>query len=203
MLVAAEDACEPRRSSQPAQISTEGVLCGRKLRAIAASSSLFRACRETKNEGLLLFYEHHHFELDVEEDGCLRAIRRWLRHIGQAMRENIRHLEIRFIEEPDLTHMGNMGRIHGGLSDKATVMYHTNDGVSQLWQMGATCWRRDRSSVPTFQMWGEYGLDEEWTTYDRPPSFRTVPGRRVEVECSLVFLPGESWFGPAGPRSVY
>ena len=40
-------------------------------------------------------------------------------------------------------------------------------------------------------------------THDRSPSFSTVPGRQVEMECSLVFLPEKSWFGPAGPRSVY
>ena len=203
MLVAAEDACEPRRSSQPVQISTEGVPCGRKLRAIAASSSLFRTCRETKEEGLVLFYEHHHFELEVEDDGCLRAIRRWLRNIGQTMRENIRHLEITFIEIPESTYMNNMGRIHVELSDKATVSYNANDGVKQLWRMGAICQHRDRSSVPIFQMWGEHGPPDERHTYDRPPSFTAVPGRHVDLECTLLFLPGKSWFGPGGPRSMY
>ena len=88
------------------------------------------------------------------------------------------------------------------LSDQATVSYNANDGVSQLWKMGATCERRDRSSVPIFQIWGDYGLDERFT-YNRSPSFSTVLGRQVELECSLVFLPGKSWFGLGGPRSVY
>ena len=116
----------------------------------------------------------------------------WLRNIGQMMRENIRHLEITFIEEPELAHMNNMGRIHVGLSDKATVIYNANDGVNQLWKTGATCERRDSRSVPIFQIWGDCGLEARFT-YNRSPSFSTVPGREVESECSLVHLPNKSW----------
>ncbi|KAM0796935.1 hypothetical protein BDR22DRAFT_892686 [Usnea florida] len=95
-----------------------------------------------------------------------------------------------------------MGRLHVQLSDNTTVIYNANDGVDQLWKMGAACERRDRSSVPVFQIWGDYGLDKR-VTYNRSPAFGAVPGRPVEVECSLVFLPGKSWFGPGGPRSMY
>ena len=91
--------------------------------------------------------------------------------------------------------MYNMGRIHLELSDDATVVYNANDSVSQLWNMGAACERRDSRSVPVFQMWDEYGLDER-LTYIRSPSFGAVPGRPVELDCWLVFLPGKSWFGP-------
>ena len=202
MLVASQDACELPSSLRPAQVSTEGVPCCRKLRAIAASSSLFRACKLIQTEGLFLFYEHHHFEIEVEDDGCLRAIRRWLRNIGQTMRENIRHLKITFIEEPELAYMNSMGRIHVELSDQATVSYNANDGGRELWNIGAACERRDSRSVPIFEMGRVYGLDKRFT-YIRAPSFRSVPGRPVELKCSLVFLPNKSWFGLAGPRSVY
>ena len=202
MLVAAEDACEPPRLLRPVEGHTEGARYSSKLKAIVTQPNLFRVCKEIRNEGLQVFYQHRNFKLTVEDDTCFRAIRRWLRSIGQAMRENIRHLAITFTEEPELAHMNNMGRIHGALSDKATVIYNANDGVDQLWRMGAVCWRRDRSSVPIFQMWDEYGLEERYT-YDRPPSFRTVPGYEVEFKCSLVFVPNKSWFGSAGPRSVF
>ena len=166
-----------------------------------AQPKLFRV-KEIRNKGLEVFYQHRKFELTVEDNNCFPAIVQWLRSIGQTNRQNIRRLDINFIGKPVLAHMHNMGRIDVGLSNKATVIYNTNDGVDQLWEMGATCERRDGSSVPIFQMWGEFG-PEEWNTYDRSPSFRTFPGRQVDLECSLVFLPGESWFGPGGPRSVY
>ena len=135
----------------------------------------------------------------MEDDGCLRAIRRWLRNIGQPMREKIRYLDINFIEIPESAYMNNVGRIHGELSDKATVTCNANDDVDQLWNIGATCRRRDSRSVPIFQIWGEYGLEKRFT-YHPSPSLSTVPGRQVELEYSLVFLPGKSWFGPGGPR---
>ena len=118
------------------------------------------------------------------------------------MRENIRHLDINYLTKPMLGHMNNMGRIHVELSDEATVSYNVNDFHARLWAIGEACERRDSSSVPVFQIWGDYGVDER-LSYNRSPSFSTVPGRRVPLECSLVFLPGKSWFGPGGPRSVF
>ena len=127
---------------------------------------------------------------------------KWLRNIGQRAREDIRNLQISFVGEPTVAYMYNMGRLYVELSENATVVYNANDGVNQLWNMGAACQRRDSRSVPVFQMRDGYGLDERFT-YIRPPSFGSVPGRPVELKCSLVFLPGKSWFGPGGPRSVY
>ena len=70
VLVASQDACEPPRSSRPAKGHTEGAHCSRKLEDIVAQQSLFSASKQTRNEGLPLFYEHHHFKLAVEHDGC-------------------------------------------------------------------------------------------------------------------------------------
>ena len=201
MLVATEDTCEPPRLLRPVGGHAEGVRSSSKLKAIVAQPKLFRV-KEIRNEGLEVFYQHRKFELTVEDNNCFQAIVQWLRSIGQTNRQNIRRLDINFIGKPVLSHMHNMGRIHVELSDQAMVLYNANDGGRELWNMGAACERRDTRSVPIFQMWGEYGL-EEWDKYDRPPSFKAVPGRQVELKCSLVFLPNKSWFSPAGPRSVY
>lgn len=202
MMVAAEDVCEPPRRLRPVEGHTAGARRSFKLKAIVAQPKLFRVCKEIRNEGLQTFYQHHDFDLTVENNGCFQAIMQWLRNIGQTNRQDIRYLNISFVGEPVVAYMYNMGCIHVELSDKATVIYHADDGVHQLWNIGAACERRDSRSVPIFQMWGEYGLDERFT-YIRSPSFSTVPGRQVELECSLVFLPNKSWFGPGGPRSVY
>ena len=191
-MLVVENACESSRFARD--------------QANIVQPNLFRVCKmtrnETWNEGRQFFYQHHNFFFPVESHNCFQAIMKWLRSIGQKAREDIRHVQIGFIGQPTLAYMSHMGRLHVQLSDNTTVKYNANDGVDQLWRIGAACERRDRSSVPVFQIWGAYGLDER-VTYNRPLAFGSVPGRPVELECSLVFLPGKSWFGPGGPRSVY
>ena len=46
-------------------------LCYKSFINLTINSTLFRTLRQTRAEGLVLFYQHHHFLLSVEKSGCV------------------------------------------------------------------------------------------------------------------------------------
>jgi len=112
---------------------------------------LFSICKQTRAEGLAIFYQHHYFRFNVGLNlpytnvsatfqiinasdeashalACKRgygAILDWLERIGDLGRENIRNLKL--LGHFDLADWQHMSRIHSQLSDKATVIYRPFD----------------------------------------------------------------------------
>ncbi|KAL9133154.1 MAG: hypothetical protein Q9175_005665 [Cornicularia normoerica] len=196
-LVASPDAIVSSSSKQPGKGHTEGVHCFRKFEAVMVNSSLFRACKETRIEGLSLFYQYHHFELAVEHGGCFLAIQLWLHNIGRLALVSIRYLSISYITKPSGYYdMRDIDQIHEMLSDKATVTYSSYNYPRRLWMIGSLYEQRNNMKVPTFRV---TGADRDITTYRYRIDFSELRGWG-RLQYSIVFFPGKSWFGPRAIR---
>ena len=163
-------------------------------------SSLFRASKQTRAEGLALFYQHHRFVLFVEHGGCFLAILLWLQNIGDIGRRNIRYLHIRYYTRCCTPDKVFMDRIHEKLSDQATVVY-IPEVPESLWRIGQRYYIRNPAKVPLFRIDGENPegtlfADEQVTDYRVRPNFHHFSRHDTWLDYSMVFYPGMSWFGP-------
>ena len=131
---------------------TEGISLYNDFLNVQLQSAIFRVSKQTRGEGLALFYQHHHFLLSVEHGGCFLAITKWLRNIGSFWRSNIRSLEIRYRTRSTVLDASVIGRIGRYLSDKATVSYSAEGLflIRSLWKTRQYLWSRDPSTAPSF-----------------------------------------------------
>lgn len=152
-------------------------------------------CKQTRAEGLAIFYQHHYFRFNVglnlpytkgnatfqilnASDEASHAlpckkgygtILDWLERIGDLGRENIRNLK--FLGHFDLADWQHMSRIHSQLSDKATVIYRPFDpsNADGLWNFGEMWESSDRREAPTFSIYEKF-----YDTYTDKPVFGDV-----------------------------
>ncbi|KAF6228952.1 hypothetical protein HO133_007064 [Letharia lupina] len=196
-LVASQDVLDFPGSKQPGKGHTESLQCFSRFEGLMVNSSLFRACEQTRAEGLMIFYGYHHFELAVEHGGCFLAILLWLQNIGHFGRKNIRHLNISYVTKCSSLDMRHMDQIHEKLSDQATVTYTSHDYPGLLWKIGDLYERRNYRRVPVFRIGG---ADGEITTYQYTINFDDLYRGWGRLQYSLVFYPGKSWFGQKTTR---
>lgn len=151
------------------------------------SSSLFRASRQTRTEGLHLFYRHHHFHICVEHGGCFLAILRWLQNIGAAARGNIRLLRIRYTAKCCPYDVCLMERVHATLSAQASVMYISKYAES-LWRVAQLYHARHLQKVPVFFVQTDY---KQWdmTILGAKPPFNHLRGIKPGWQYLLMFPP--------------
>ena len=159
-------------------------------------SSFFRACKQTRAEGLNLFYQHHTFILSVQHANCFIAIHRWLENIGNIGRDNIRHLTIRvntMCAWSDAWTKENVKyRIHQKLTDHATVVY-TGTMAGYLLMVGRHLCHGNPVKAPVYMIDGK-PLEPHWwkSNYDFDQSLHD---NQHWTEYSLAFYPGNGWFG--------
>lgn len=164
---------------------------------MALQPGLFRACQQTRAEGLAIFYQYRCFSFGTYLTGEFNigvtltkknynTLLNWLQRTGEFGRENIRGLVLAGKFDP--ADWSSIRLIHERLSDKATVVYEpmARHDASVLWAIGAMCESRYIGQAPTFRF-----FDQTYTTYnsDDEPSFNGGLG------VSLSFSPGMSWFG--------
>ena len=179
---------------------TEGSSCYNSFQNVLAHSSLFRSCKKIRVEGLALFFYHHCFLFYVEHGGCFLAIIQWLRSIGEDSRRNIRHLRIRYMNKCCAQDVWHMDIIHGLLSEPATVVY-VPENAKSLWWLGRTV-LRFIGKAPAFRIDGlnpelRPPFTDEYTDYTVGLNWHLLEPYRLSLSYSLVFYPGQSWFGPA------
>ena len=168
-------------------------------------SSLFRACNQTRAEGLALFYQHHVFVLYVEHGGCFLAILLWLHNIGDVGRKNIRHLHIHFEAICVPQDRSSMEKVHQRLSDRATVVYFARFGVLSLWNIGLRCHNTNAGKELLFRF--ETHIERRSLQMldvddEDLQEFANLSCDDPDSVCSIVFPPGQSWFG-SRTTSVY
>ena len=93
-----------------------------------------------------------------------------------------------------------MDRIHEKLSDQATVVYIPEIAES-LWRIGQRYYIRNPTKAPLFRIdglnpQGTICADLKYPHYKFKPDFRSLSFHDSWLEYSMVFYPGESWFGP-------
>ena len=163
-------------------------------------SSLFRTCKQTRAEGLALFYQYHVFVFFVEHSGCFLAILRWLQKIGHLGRSNIRRLSVRFLTKCCGQDKGFMDCIHEMLSEEATVAY-IPEFPDTLWRIGQLYYLRNPAKVPFFRIDGQNPdrtlyIEEQFTNYGFRPPWPYYASYDW-LEYRMVFFPRQSWFGPS------
>ena len=175
---------------------TEGIPCYDSLQNVKAHSSLYRTCKQIRDEGLALFFQHHCFLFYVEHGGCFLAILLWLRNIAEVGRNNIRHLRIRYWNTCCPQDVLYMDILHGMLSEQANVAYVPEDAES-LWRLGRS-FSRIFGKAPPFRIDGwtsEHApFKIEYTDYTHGLNWHRLMPRRFSLAFSLVFYPGQSWF---------
>ena len=170
---------------------TEGIILHNDFLNVQLQSALFRVSKQTRAEGLALFYQYHCFLLSVEHGGCFLAITKWLRNIGPSWRTNIRYLEIRYRTRSSVLDASVIGRIGRYLSDKATVVYSAEGLllVRSLWKTGQYLWSRDPSTAPSFRICGS------WCEEVTPDNLGIRPNWQFYASCS--WLEGSMTFRPS------
>lgn len=174
---------------QPIRGHTEGMRCYNSLQNVINHSSLFRVCKQTRSEGLALFYHHHQIQLSVEHSGCYLAILLWLRRIGSIGRNNIRLLQINYKAKVYIGDIQYMGWIDRLLSNQATVVYVADKG-QVLWRIGHAFWLRNAARAPLFGICGMNGgagpVHETFQDYRLAPRWPSYTGYDW-VKFSLTF----------------
>ena len=164
---------------QPIRGHTEGIRCYKSLQNVVIHSSLFRVCKQTRSEGLVLFYHHHHIQLSVEHGGCYLAILLWLRNIGHIGRNNIRLLQIDYEARVCSRDIQHMAYLNGLLSNQATIVYVADNG-QVLWGIGHVMWLRNAERVPLFGICGMNGgagfVHESFQNYRLAPRWQSYTG---------------------------
>ncbi len=192
---------ESQNPQPPSFGHTEGARCFESLQSITDHSALFRACKQTRTEGLAIFYQYHVFGISVEHSGCFIAINRWLDNIGYIGRQNIRDLRIHFGGKCIAEDICWMSEIHTRLSDQATVVYFPKRAKS-LWKIGRRYYRKNPQKVPLFKIHGLETMpellqwaDKETRDYANPPLWRELAPHNHRLLYSMQFKPGGGWFG--------
>ena len=149
---------------------TEGLILNNDFLNVQRQSAVFRVSRQTRAEGLALFYQYHHFLLSVEHGGCFLAIVQWLRNIGPFWRSHIRHLEIRYQCRSSALDTSVIGRISRYIGGNATVVYSA-EGLSlvkALWRTRQYFLAREPSAAPGFRIvaLGQGGVIHEDLDHD-------------------------------------
>lgn len=161
---------------QPIRGHTEGSRCYNSLQNVVIHSSLFRVCKQTRNEGLALFYHHHDIDLFVEHGGCFLAIRLWLQNIGHIGRNNIRSLQISYQGKVCTEDIQHMRCINSLLSNQATIVYVADYG-EVLWGIGRVFSLRNAAKAPTFGVCWTNGradfVHEAFQNYRLPPRWQS------------------------------
>lgn len=170
---------------------TEGVACFNSLKNVVAHSSLFRVCKQTRAEGLPLFYQHHIFELSVEHTGCFFAIYLWLLNIGDLGCGNIRDIQIRFMTKCCAVDKVWMNRIHNKVSDQATVRY-ISKAPKTLWTIGQDFSSSFPPQAPVFEFDSQDPTLASFYTdfYAQVPHWRSYARYGDSLQYSMVFYPG-------------
>ena len=92
-----------------------------------------------------------------------------------------------------------MDNIHRRLSNQATVVYVPEDAES-LWRLGRSV-SRNLGKAPAFRIDGltpelTPPFRDEYTDYTVGLDWHLLEPYRFSLSYSLVFFPGQSWFGP-------
>ena len=155
-------------------------------------SSLFRTCKQTRAEGLSLFYQHHIFMLSALHMDCCKAILRWLQNIGSVGRDNIRHLIVRFRGKCNMMHKRLMDHINETLTEKATVVY-IGKPAGLLWILGRHFIHGDPAIAPVYMVDGKALEPNCWNI--NSDYGKHLYNNKRSTEYSIAFYPGQGWFG--------
>ncbi len=151
--------------------------------------------KQTRSEGLLIFFHNHHFVFKPQRWGpqpcrpLLDGLLPWLDRIGAVGRTHIRHMElVGDLRPPDVP---AMDRLHARLSDEATVLYQSQAASGWLWDLPTTL-----RIVHTFQLQnpGKVPVYEIQQITNRQ-QIDSIHLCHEEIVYSLEFLPGLLWFG--------
>ena len=156
-------------------------------------SSLFRACKQTRAEGLSMFYQYHTFILSVRHVDCFMAILRWLQNIGSVGRDNIRHLIISFETKCDWMDKRLIDYVHENLTEKAEVVYIGRTAES-IWAIGWDFIYGDAAIVPVCMV-NSKALGSKWWVINFDFSDHPL-STKLWTYYSMAFYPGQGWFGP-------
>lgn len=70
---------------------------------MAVQPGLFAVCKSIREEGLVLYYQHHHFSCKfinpMPRISIFNLLLRWIRNTGDLGSKNIRHLDLDGIPE--------------------------------------------------------------------------------------------------------
>ena len=172
---------------------TEGIILNNDFLNIQRQSAVFRVSKQTRTEGLALFYEYHHFQLSVEHGGCFLAIVQWLRNIGPYWCSHIRYLEIRYRCRSSGLDTSTISRIGRYLPSAATVVYSA-EGISHiksLWRTRHYFWIRELSAAPGFRifMLGQDGvIHENFDVNSSRPNWHQISSC-LWSQASMTFYP--------------
>jgi hypothetical protein len=150
---------------------------------------LFAVSKQIRAEGLGLYYQYHRFACYLIDptyfSRALTPLLKWLDHIGEVGRANIRYL--RFRADRANSRARVMSRLHRELSDKATVIWEADPEKytdRDLWFVGRSYRQRNPNKLPVFETNGH----QRFSTFDSAPS-GNLRGS------TLTFYPGMGWFG--------
>ena len=172
---------------------TEGIILNNDFLNIQRQSAVFRVSKQTRTEGLALFYQYHHFMLSVEHGGCFLAIVQWLRNIGPYWSMHIRYLEIRFRCRSSGLDSSAISRISRHLSGMATVVYSAEGivHIKSLWRIRNYFWLKDLSGAPGFRifMLGQDGaIHENFDLSSSRPNWHQLASSPWS-QCLMTFYP--------------